>query len=368
MTAWPGDFSRTPLMRAWPATTSAAALVRAFTTAHVTAIYRDAGVPSDPTSRTDRRRATAFSSDVGTGSRRTNASKKKLQPGSDPNHNRTDLSADPCGCRQLLLERRRLANGELGSTGRSRSRGVALAAYCRCDGPPSGRWSRRLCRGHPCRAQFCRGRRRIAVVAVALPSLAFKRDSAGDPDRPAARSPLAPSAPGGAASTGASGRDLRNGCCGAAGRARGARVFHPRRPHPPRRRRCTVLGTVRMALMAVAAAVMARPAVVGSSTGPPDLEHFWSRCGGVSRFCCRRGDVSVAASMAAGSGWPHRLRPQEKPPQVSRRFNFSQKPQLAGRFPARPMRARAWPARRRYRAARPRSARHQHRRRAAQHW
>src|SRR5580692_11567352 len=31
-TAWPGAFSRTPLMRTWPASTSAAALVRAFTT------------------------------------------------------------------------------------------------------------------------------------------------------------------------------------------------------------------------------------------------------------------------------------------------------------------------------------------------
>src|SRR5713226_9781160 len=30
--AWPGAFSRTPLMRTWPASTSAAALVRAFTT------------------------------------------------------------------------------------------------------------------------------------------------------------------------------------------------------------------------------------------------------------------------------------------------------------------------------------------------
>src|ERR1700733_9075475 len=30
-----------------------------------------------------------------------------------------------------------LANGELGSTGRSRSRGAAVVAHCRCDGPLS---------------------------------------------------------------------------------------------------------------------------------------------------------------------------------------------------------------------------------------
>src|SRR5207302_7655128 len=35
-----------------------------------------------------------------------------------------------------------LANGELGSIGRSRSRGGADVANCRCDGPLSGRLSR----------------------------------------------------------------------------------------------------------------------------------------------------------------------------------------------------------------------------------
>src|SRR5258707_6477234 len=35
-----------------------------------------------------------------------------------------------------------LAKGELGSIGRSRSRGGALEAYCRCDGPPPERPSR----------------------------------------------------------------------------------------------------------------------------------------------------------------------------------------------------------------------------------
>ena len=51
---------------------------------------------------------------------------------------RESIVSDPCGSAvSCSLSAASLANGELGSTGRSRSRGGALVAYCRCDGPLS---------------------------------------------------------------------------------------------------------------------------------------------------------------------------------------------------------------------------------------
>src|ERR1700761_2850594 len=105
LTPWPGDVSRTPLMRTWPEATSSAALERAFTTrachSHLSRRWRSDGV-----------------SDIGrSGVPRSPAAQ----------HDAADQSF-------LLLEAScslsaaSLANGEFGSTGRSRSRGLALDA------------------------------------------------------------------------------------------------------------------------------------------------------------------------------------------------------------------------------------------------
>src|SRR6202022_3864836 len=62
-----------------------------------------------------------------------------------------------------------LANGELGSIGRSRSRGPALLANCRCEGPPSGRLSRPPLSRPPANLPLCLSLSRPLSWSLPLP-------------------------------------------------------------------------------------------------------------------------------------------------------------------------------------------------------
>src|SRR3984885_12205313 len=126
-------------MRTWPASTSAAALVRAFTSracqSHLSRRWRSTQHPGVFLMRTGTqpriksegmlRLKTPLYSDA--------FSSREPVPTSLENAIYGSLRL-PVSC---SLSAASLANGELGSIGRSRSRGPALDAYCRCDGPLS---------------------------------------------------------------------------------------------------------------------------------------------------------------------------------------------------------------------------------------
>src|ERR1700738_3072672 len=158
-----------------------------------------------------------------------------------------------------------LAKGELGSTGRSRSRGDALEANSRCDGPPSGRLSRPPLSRPP-----------LSRPPANLPS-----------NLPLGLSPSRPLP----AKRSREERPLSS---------RGSRVGAPSAPVPlacgalaglvgGRRRLSAFRGRILTALMAMTAAVMTRPPLFRPAAGPPDLHHFGSHGRGFGAGVDHRG-------------------------------------------------------------------------------
>src|SRR6185437_6936695 len=209
LTAWPGAFSRTPLMRTWPASTSAAALVRAFTTrachSHLSRRWRSKRhhFEEGPAGRYSvfEREGYRFARE------RIKKEARTWVVQSEPDRLQGWSLRLAASCSFSAAS---LANGELGSAGRSRSRGAALVAYCRCDGPPSGRLSRApLSRPPLSRPPLSRPPPNLPLSRSRSLPLPSKRGRGERSCSPRGAFVGAPSAPGVVASAGASGRDLR---------------------------------------------------------------------------------------------------------------------------------------------------------------
>ena len=214
-----------------------------------------------------------------------------------------------------------LANGEFGSAGRSRSRGAALVAHGRCDGPLS-RLSRPPLSRPPIAAAalvapaaelaLLHGRRlavpALVFEALALGVLALRVLRAvetllrGGRAPAAARRQPARSRPRPAHRFAACGIP----CCGRAVRGDDVRCSGPRPLRRPRLRRlracfAALADLARRMAMLMTVAIVARPAFFGTAAGPPDLDHFGR--GGASGAAASGGAASGTAASSARVRW-----------------------------------------------------------------
>ena len=206
---------------------------------------------------------------------------------------------DPCLPASCSFSAASFANGELGSIGRSRSRGAALVAYCRCDGPPVALVAAALVAPAEIAAALPRSPR-SALVAIAaeflrtaaaalvsvasiLVTLAFKalaRRTVAVGARFGVRPRLRPPAwhwPRPERPRGACGIHCGGGRGDGAARDRERPPRRLRRRGAVRRRLARWLRTLRTALMAMttrAVAVMVRAAFLGTAAGTPDFDQF----------------------------------------------------------------------------------------------